>query len=387
MSRPIAPAFSARARRAAGHPSIPLVFRRLRGLARLKRILPLAAICLFLSCGVQGPPLPPRVERPERITDLAVIQKGRAFDLSFTLPTKAADGERLTKPLEIEIYRTVTPRGAAAAPLPESAAPAVVLKSADLPALTLDKKIIYPFQLSEQEYSSSLGAAYAFAVRGMTYGFRHRALEGQLSNVQRATLLDVSGRVEDLSVQPTEKAIELAWSPPALSLSGKPVAGLAGYRFYRSDSGKAGTFEQRGMAKEPAYSDSDFVFDHTYFYKVQAQFEGGHSTAESEESAVDEITPRDIFPPPSPRGVTAIYAAGAVQIVWSPSVAPDLAGYNVLRREDGGEETKINKELLRTPVFRDSDVQAGRRYTYRVTAQDFAGNQSPPSDPAQVEIR
>jgi len=74
------------------------------------------ALCLLAACAAQGPPQPPRVERPEQITDLAVTQVGRTLDLSFTPPELAADGERLSKPLEIEIFRTVAPAGQKPAP-------------------------------------------------------------------------------------------------------------------------------------------------------------------------------------------------------------------------------------------------------------------------------
>jgi fibronectin type 3 domain-containing protein len=388
VNRPIPRASAARVPQIAGR--LPNCFPspQTASFGALKSLLgTLAVTSLFVSCAVQGPPLPPRVERPVQIKDLGVTQKGRTFELTFTLPALATDGERLTKPLEIEIYRTVTPHGAAAAPFPETATPAVVLKPNDLRGFTFDKEVLYPFELSEKEYSSSLREDYTFAVRGLTYGFRHRALEGQLSNVRRATLLDVSGPVENLQVQTTEKAIEVTWSPPTQSLSGRPITGLSGYPVYRSDSGKKGSFELRTVASSPAYSDTDLTFDHSYYYKVQVQFRGDHSTAESAASPAVEITPRDVFPPAAPRHVRAIYAAGAVQIVWSPSTATDLAGYNILRREDGGQETKINEELARTPVFRDTRVEAGKQYSYRITAQDLSGNVSAPSEAAEVETR
>lgn len=387
MSRPIPRALDARATCAAGILSAGGAAGRLGALRALKGIFHLAAISLFAACAIQGPPLPPRVERPEQVTDLSVEQKGRAFELTFTRPTLATDGEQLTKPLEIEIFRTVTPRGAAEAPMTETSAPTAVLAPGDLRALTFEKKLIYPFQLSQQEYANSLGAQYAFAVRGVTYGFRHRALPAKLSNVGRATLLDVSGPVENLSARATEKAIELTWTPPASSLTGAPLAGLEGYRVYRSVSGRPGTFALQAAATAPSYSDPDCAFNHSYYYKVQVRFKGDHSTAESQESAAVEITPQDVFPPAAPLNVTAIFAAGAVQIVWSPSTAPDLAGYNVLRREDSGPEIRINQELVRTPVFRDTRVEAGRKYIYRITAQDLSGNVSEPSQPAEVETR
>jgi fibronectin type 3 domain-containing protein len=325
------------------------------------------------------------VERPEQIKDLVMIQRGRTFTLSFTPPSLATDGERLTKPLEIEIYRTITPRGATPAPWSKPDTPAASLKPDDLRRLTLGDKVVYAWDLSPQEYSLSQGATYSFAVRGLTYGFRHRALRGQLSNVARATLLDVSGPVQNLRAHTTKKAIEIEWAPPGQSLSGGTLSALSGYRVFRSATGKAGSFELLAETDAPSYSDADFAFDHTYTYKVRAEFKGGQSTAESEDSRTVEITPHDIFPPAAPRDVTAIYAAGAVEIVWSPSPEPDLAGYNVLRRNAAGAEVRMNKQLVRTPVFKDAQVEAGRQYFYRVTAVDLNGNESPPSNEVAVE--
>jgi hypothetical protein len=327
------------------------------------------------------------VERPQQVKDLGVIQKGRTIELSFTPPSLATDGERLTKPMEIEIYRTVTPRGAAAAPMSESGTPWVSLKPPDVGRLTLGDKVIYTWNIPQPEYTSSQGAGYAFALRGLTYGFRHRALQGKLSNVARVTLADVSGPIENLRARSAEKAIEIEWSAPARSLAGGPIAELSGYQVYRSDTGKPGTFELRAETHSPSYRDPDFTFDHSYTYKVRAEFKSGPSTAESADSAAVEITPRDVFPPAAPRHVTAIYAEGAVEVVWSPTTAPDLAGYNVLRREDGNAEIRVNKQLVRTPVFRDTQVVAGRRYAYRVTAVDLTGNESPPSNEAEAETR
>lgn len=336
---------------------------------------------------MQGPPLPPHLERPERVQDLAVIQKGRSFTLRFTLPEVATDGERLSKPLEIEIFRTISPPGAASPAETSTDAPWVSFQAEDVRRSTIGKQFVYTVSLTAPEFSNVEGATFAFAVRGVTRGFRNRPVESELSNVVRARLLDVSGSVENLRVRVAEKALELEWSAPAQTLAGKPLANLSGYRVYRSATGVAGSFALRAETKSPAYGDSDFAFDHTYFYKVQAVFEGDHSVVESEDSAAIEIAPRDTFPPAAPRNVTAIYAASAVEVVWSASTEPDLAGYNVLRRRDDAKEEQVNRELLHTPIFRDPSVEAGHRYFYRVTAVDLAGNQSAASEEVEVETR
>src|SRR5690242_17057110 len=89
---------------------IPLI------LARHARILPIACACLLAACGAQGPPRPPRIEKPERVADLAVAQVGRTRILSFTPPALATDRERLSKPLTLEIFRALKATGSQGAP-------------------------------------------------------------------------------------------------------------------------------------------------------------------------------------------------------------------------------------------------------------------------------
>ena len=353
----------------------------------LAHLLFLGVTCFSLGCAVQGPPLPPRVDRPEQVKDLAVIQRGQSLVFSFTLPELATDGERLSKPLEVEIFRTVTPRGAPLPDQPSTDAPWVTLPADDIRRLTVGQKVVYSARLADQEFSASRGVSFTFGVRALTRGFRRRAAEGELSNVARATLLDVSGPVENLRVQATEKALELEWSPPARSLTGGPLSTLVGYRVYRSATGEAGSFALRAETDSPTYGDPGFQFDRSYYYKVQAVFKGNSSVAESEDSAPLEITPHDVFPPAAPKNVTAIYAAGAVELVWTASTEPDLAGYNVTRREGSGPAERINPELSRTPIFRDARVLPDRQYFYRVTAVDLSRNESPASAEVEVETR
>jgi hypothetical protein len=183
----------------------------------------------------------------------------------------------------------------------------------------------------------------------------------------------------------TEKAIELRWRPPAKTLEGLPVRYLAGYRVYRSPTGKLGSFQLLGESKEPPYLDRDFEFGRSYSYEVRALFKDGGTTAESEGSQPYEVIPRDTFPPAPPTGLTALYTAAAVELVWTANSENDLAGYYVYRRENGEQPKKLNKELLRTPILRDVSVQPGHIYFYRVTALDLSNNESQPGEEISVE--
>jgi len=356
-------------------------------------ILASAPLLLF-GCAAQGPPHPPRIEKPERITDLVASQVGRTIELTFTLPTQATDGEGLSKPLELQLFRVITPPGQKLAPSSESQA-WVTLLPTELKRYQRGEKIVYPDHLSDQEYSQRLDASFSFAVDGLTRGFRHRPIVGDLSKRAIVTLLDVSAPVESPRCETTEHALEVSWPPPTTSLSGRPIRDLAGYRVFRSDTPQ-GPFKLRGETPAARFRDPDFQFDHSYFYRVRALFKpsgsgaaggSGSQSAESEDSQPCALTPRDTFPPAAPANLSAISTAAGVELIWNANTEPDLAGYNVYRRDGEGAPHKLNSELVGTPLYRDVTAEAGHRYTYWVTAVDAAGNESAPSGAATVEVQ
>jgi hypothetical protein len=246
-------------------------------------------------------------------------------------------------------------------------------------------KVIYPARLSEEEFRNWQAEDLLIAIRTLTRGFRRRPVESEISNLVRLRLLDVSGPVDHMESKTTEKAIELGWRPPAKTLEGLEVKHLAGYRVYRSLTGKPGSFQLVAESKEPRYLDRDFEFGRAYSYEVRGLFKEGGTLAESEGSLPYEVIPRDTFPPVRPTGLTALYTSGAVELVWTANSEKDLAGYYVYRRENDEQPKKLNKDLLRTPIVRDASVQPGHLYFYQVTAVDLSGNESPPGEEVSVE--
>ncbi len=196
-------------------------------------------IVFLLGCGVQGPPQPPRLEVPERVTDLTVFQVGRTLELRFALPQQARDGERLTKPLEIEILRAHLPPGSR----PPTSPPLALwtrLQPDQWARYTNDRRVIYPARLSEEEFKNWQAEDSIIAIRTLTRGFRRRPLQSEISNLVRLRLLDVSGPVDHMESKTTEKAIELGWRPPAKTLGGLEVKYLAGYRVLQEPDRKTG---------------------------------------------------------------------------------------------------------------------------------------------------
>ncbi len=336
-------------------------------------------MALTLSCGVQGTPRPPRIERPLPVKDLAVSQVGKNLHISFTLPQLATDGERLTKPLEVELLRATTAAGQPAPASTESLGPWVSFAPADVQKQMRGQKFNYSAALTEEELRAPQHRATRIAARTLTRAFRHRPLESEPSNVVQLTLLEVPGRVENLRAQTTEHSIALIWPVPAGTVTG--------YRVYRSSTGKAESFAVRGETGDPAWQDSDFEFGRSYFYRVTAIAKEGSNLAESESSPTLEITPRDTFPPSPPQRLTALYTTQAVELIWNANTEPDLAGYNVYRREGEGSFQKVTAEPLRTPIYRDSAAREAKSYVYHVTALDLSGNESSPSEDAAVETQ
>ena len=107
------------------------------------------------------------------------------------------------------------------------------------------------------------------------------------------------------------------------------------------------------------YRDTQFEFGQTYYYQVRAVFGKPGHLAMSDASAAVKVMPRDVFPPAPPQGLSSIYSAGAVELVWTANTEADLAGYNVYRL-DNQTAQRVNKELVRTPIFRDATAAPGK---------------------------
>jgi hypothetical protein len=107
------------------------------------------------------------------------------------------------------------------------------------------------------------------------------------------------------------------------------------------------------------------------------------------------FTLREIYPPPSPAGLTAVGFFGtpplpdapptfAVDLIWQPvddaGLTADLAGYNVYREAIDptiDPRERLNPAPLPAPAFHDTSANPAMRYRYSVTAVDARGNESP----------
>jgi hypothetical protein len=107
---------------------------------------------------------------------------------------------------------------------------------------------------------------------------------------------------------------------------------------------------------------------------------------------------RDTFPPHAPTGLEAVpggatVADRSIDLSWTPNTDPDLVGYNVYRQDVdsrgvvAGTAARLNTTPVAGPAYRDQTAMTGRRYAYRITAVDSAGNESAPSADVQETLR
>jgi hypothetical protein len=141
------------------------------------------------------------------------------------------------------------------------------------------------------------------------------------------------------------------------------------------------------VQSEPVTSflDQTFEWEKTYFYRgtvVSVVEMAGKPPVEVEGDDTPEVKifTHDIFPPAVPTGLQAVVSGPGQQLfidlIWTPVMDADLAGYNIYRHEEGGAAVKMNSELVKTPAYRDTQVAIGKKYFYSVTAVDQRGNES-----------
>jgi hypothetical protein len=103
-----------------------------------------------------------------------------------------------------------------------------------------------------------------------------------------------------------------------------------------------------------------------------------------------KIFAHDVFPPAVPTDLQAAFSgegqAPFVDLIWAPDTDADLAGYNVFRHEEGGNPVRINSEIVKAPAYRDTQITAGKKYFYSVSAVDVRGNESARSEEASEQI-
>lgn len=338
---------------------------------------------LLCGCGKRRPPLPPIEKVQQRTESLSGVQRGNQVILSWPAPARNAPSSSVQSIRRIDVYR-LAEKPTAPLPLTEEE---FGTRSTLIGSVTYEE-----IQKAKETLSYVDTLELAGEPARLRYAVRYVNAAGQRAAFSNFLLIEPAVRVAKpavlLSSDVKESSITLTWQPPTENIDGSTSVNLLGYNIYRLD-GKQTEVGATRINTSPVqgtqYLDKSFKFGEDYQYLVRSVSLGTEGLpVESLNSNVLPVSPRDIFPPSAPTGISPGPAVGRLSIFFAFNQEPDVAGYNIYRSTDPNlpkdKWTKLNGSLLTKNTFVDENVESGKRYYYYLTAVDQAGNVSPPSE-------
>jgi hypothetical protein len=332
---------------------------------------------LLTGCGNVGAPLPPLIQIPVPVSDLAIQQFGKSAQLSWTLPKLNTDGSSATTVATVEIYRLVTDQNQPAPAHRAFAQSAQPWKS--IPKQILDT---YPqgMKLSFSDTFEEFGAGEVFQ-HSLHYALKvvnKKKQDAGFSNIVSLGVIPLPVSPENLRVISLgEQHTELGWDIPTLNNDGTPVNLPAQFNVYRRvDLQSSESRLNPSPLQEGRFKDESVELGKSYVYSVRPVVKTPSGSVEGEDSQPLDVTNADTYPPKPPAEVTAIGSGQGISLVWLPNTEADLAGYWVYRSGPDKKFQRLQDQLLTTASIIDKSAEKGQTYFYRVKAVDMKGNES-----------
>jgi len=362
------------------------------------------------GCASIGVPVPPSLELPKPPTDLRASRKGDKVYLSWSIPTKTTDHQNVRRPGPTRICRSLSAMMSQCDTPVGNVAP--TKESTQAPHAPPNEKLEASFTdtLAPDLQNQNATRLATYAVEPMNLDARSAGLSNQVQVALAPTLPPPANF--SAQVEPKEVRLTWAWTAPK---DNSPATQYS-CRIYRklADNG-AETRLPDVACSELSDDDRTIEWQKTYEYRIAvvtfATLQKGALPCErnssdqgivaipdciqvaevqGDDSPPVKVFTNDIYPPAVPTGLQAVFSgpgqAPFIDLVWAPDLDADLAGYNVYRHEENGPPQKINRELVKTPSFRDTNLTQGKTYFYIVTAVDLRGNESARSDEASETV-
>ena len=385
----------------------------------------MAAPILLTACASMAPPKPPSLKLPKPPTDLRAVRKGDSVILTWTVPSVTTDRQKVNEVGETRICRSAeaqftqcgTPVGTAK-PLPTVEATAA--QSGKPEKKSSEQKTSHGQKVSNT-YTDSLPvrvgtddptAFVTYAVEVLNPDERGAGL----SNPVKVSTIRTLPPPRDFSAKVTSQGVVLSWMESVPANPAQSVRYL--YRVFRRQEGQEQSVQVGEIPAEDralTLTDSALEWQKTYFYRAEAvtiipvlqDFKAdstkhaganpdraspnsGELQIEGADTPEIKVFANDVFPPEVPSSLQAVFSgpgqAPFVDLIWAPVTDADLAGYNVYRHEEGSAPVKLNAEPVKRPAFRDARVEAGKTYSYSVSAVDERGNESARSEEASERV-
>ena len=359
----------------------------------MRGTLLLCVLAVMTGCASIGPPEPPSLELPKPPSDLHAARKGDKVTLTWTIPSRTTDRRSVRYLGKTNICRSVAVAlKQCGLPVGEAAPPADFEQTAKKAS---GKKLIATFtdtlpSALEQENPKEF-ATYAVEV------LNKAGREAGISNQARVPLVPTLPPFGNFTARVTAPGVLISWACPATPDRKSGVQYL--FRIYRrAESSSNATKIADAEATECAlggdqaissFLDQTFEWEKTYLYRgtVVSVIEAAGKEAvevEGDDTPEVKVFAHDIFPPAVPSGLQAVFSGPGqepfIDLIWNPVADADLDGYNIYRHQEGAAAQKINSELVKTPAFRDMNVERAKTYFYSVSAVDQRGNESARSE-------
>ncbi len=358
-------------------------------------MLAASALLWLTGCASIGPPLPPSLELPKPPSDLRAARKGDKVTLTWTIPPRTTDRQRvrflgktrICRSLESTIKECGTPVGDAPPPADFAQTNKNKLSMKKLTSSFTDT-LSFDFEIR----NSSNSATYAVEV------LNRDGRAAGLSNQVHVPLAPALPPPKDFTAQVTAQGVLLAWTSAPLSLPMRNPIRCA-FRLYRRAEGSQQKIlvgeQQAGSGHTQSITDQSFEWEKTYYYHADTltvieQTGKPNISIEGDDTPEVKIFAHDVFPPAVPSGLQAVFSGPGQQLfidlIWAPVTDADLDGYDVYRHEDGGTTVKLNTEPVKMPAYRDTQVVPGKTYFYSVSAVDIRGNESARSEESSESV-
>ena len=348
----------------------------------------------------------------------AVISAGDQVQLTWTTPANTTDGMKIKGAITARVCLDNQPTGAesVAPPKKKNAKNATPAASTE----TCNAVLSLPVTPGPSKAATTLPPALATgSLRAVAYAIELANAKGKSAGpsdpvfVAAGAAPPVTG---PLKLAPRRESVVVEWQPdpaPAVvelkrtvvATPAGPITDAPKPKQQKSVSPFAPTSKEPPkevvLRADSALKDTGGVIDtsvldgDTYTYVAQrvATITFGTHKLElrSLPSPVATLNFHDTFPPKAPTGLVLIPGGGfgeqpSIDLSWDANLENDVIGYNIYR-SSGAAFSKLNPEPVPVPAYRDTHVEPGQQYSYRVTAVDKRQNESASGATATETLR
>jgi hypothetical protein len=308
------------------------------------------------GCGYVGEPLPPSLNIPARITDLAALQRGSRIIAQFSVPTLTTETKAIPEPVKLDLR---------VGPAEHFEEFSWSVNAKRIAAPPTDGGMAR-YEIPAAEW---IGKPVILGVRAVAGNGK----SGAWSNFVTVSVIAAPATPTEVTPSATAEGVKVTWRGQGTQ-----------FRVFRMPEGST-EFELAATVEKPEWVDPAIEYGKQYTYMVQAVTGAGEGkVAESELSEEKAIKPVDTFPPATPSGLNATAGPASIELSWDPNTEPDLAGYRVYRATGGGAFEKL-VDVPPVPAYSDKAIQKDTAYRYAVSAVDRAGNESQRSAVAEAK--